>query len=139
MTDRRAGFALVLSILAVVLIGALIVATHIAVTIEHSVSSASINRQRAFAASEHALWTSLAEWNAANTALQPGQSRATVLRSGADSSTVTIARVGQRVFWVVSESSVAKARRRTALSVAEVVDSAGARVEPIARSWVELH
>src|SRR5688500_14828006 len=53
VTDSpRTGFALVLSILAVVLVGALIIATHVAMTLEHTVSSAATRRQRAFAASE---------------------------------------------------------------------------------------
>ena len=138
MAARR-GFALVLSILAVVLIGALIVATHVAVTLEHSVSSSSINRQRAFAASEHGLWTSIADWSAANAALDPGQSRTSLVRAGQDSATVTITRVGRRLFWLVSESRVDKARRRTAINVALAEDSTGVNIEPVARSWVELH
>ncbi|HUR91396.1 MAG TPA: hypothetical protein VMY38_01865, partial [Gemmatimonadaceae bacterium] len=133
------GFALVLSILAVVLIGALIVATHVAVTLEHSVASASIARQRAFAASEHGLWSSVSAWDSTNSALYPGQSRNRVVRAGSDSSVVTTVRLGERTFWVMSESNVDNARRRTALNVRQVTDSAGPRVEPVARSWVELH
>lgn len=140
MTDRRRrGFALVLSILAVALIGALIVATHFAVTLEHSVSSASIARQRAFAASEHGLWSSVADWQAANGALQPGQSRTSIVHAGRDSSIVTTAMIGERMFWVTSESGVDGARRRTALNVRQLTDSAGLGVEPVSRSWVELH
>lgn len=140
MTDRgRRGFALVLSILAVVLIGALIVATHVAVTLEHAVSSASIARQRAFAASEHGLWSSVTDWEAANSALYPGQSRIRVVRAGRDSALVTTVRLSEAAFWVVSESGVDKARRRTALNMRQLTDSAGSRVEPVARSWVELH
>lgn len=139
MIDRgRRGFALVLSILAVVLIGALIVATHVAVTLEHSVSSASIARQRAFAASEHGLWLSLSDWEA-NATLQPGNSRISTVHAGRDSSIVMTTRVGERMFSIISESSVDKARRRTALNVRLVADSTGSRVEPVARSWVELH
>lgn len=141
MTEGRArrGFALVLSILAVVLIGALIVATHVAVTLEHAASSAAIRRQRAFAASEHALWTSVAEWDAANATLQPGQSRSMVVRAAADSATVTTVRLSERLYWVVADAAVEDARRRTAVNVRAVEDSGGARVEPVRRSWLELH
>lgn len=135
----RTGFALVLSILAVVLIGALIVAAHAAVGLEHSVASAAVRRQRAFAASEHALWTSVAQWDDSNAALQPGESRTTVVRAARDSAEVTIVRLNERLYWVVADAAVEDARRRTAVNVRTVDDSGGIRVEPVPRSWVELH
>ena len=141
MTDGsgRSGFALVVSILAVVLVGALIVATHVAVGLEHTASSAASRRQRAFAASEHALWSTVAEWNAANAALQPGEARTTVVRAAADSATVTTVRLSEQLYWIVAEAAVEDARRRTAVNVRALEDSSGARVEPVRRSWMELH
>ena len=136
---KRGGFALVLSILAVVLVGALIVAAHVAVTLEHTVSSAASRRQRAFAASELALWSTVAEWDAANAALQPGEARAAIVRAAADSATVTTVRLSERLYWIVAEAAVGDARRRTAVNVRTVGDSTGARVEPVQRSWMELH
>ena len=128
-----------LSILAVVLVGALIVATHVAVSLEHTISSGASRRQRAFAASEHALWTSVAEWDAANAALEPGGSRRMVVRAGADSATVTTVRLSEQLYWVVADAIVEDARRRTAVNVRAAGDSSGAGVEPVRRSWAELH
>ena len=141
MTEARArgGFALVLSILAVVLVGALIVATQVAVGLEHAVSHTAIHRQRAFAASELALWTAVTEWDAANAALPPGSWRTRVVRGAADSATVTTVRLGERLYWVVAEAAVGDARRRTAVNVRIAEDSSGPRVEPVRRSWAELH
>ena len=140
MTDSpRTGFALVLSILAVVLVGALIIATHVAMTLEHTVSSAATRRQRAFAASELALWTSVAQWDGANAALQPGESRAIIIAGPVDSATVTTVRLNERLYWVVADAVVEDARRRTAVNVRTLGDSGGGGVEPVRRSWMELH
>lgn len=139
----RRGFVLVLALFAVVLVGALIVATHSVVTLEHHAAAAAIARQRAFAASEHGLWSAVASWDAANTALTPGAARATVVRAARDSATVTTVRVNDRIYWVVSDAIVTdgpvRARRRTGTNVRLVTESAVPRVVPLSRSWVELH
>lgn len=139
----RRGFVLVLALLAVVLVGALIVATHSVVLLEHNVAIATIARQRAFAASEHGLWSAIASWDAANSALAPGVARATVVRAARDSATVTTVRLNDRIYWVVSDAIVTegrlRARRRTGINVRLAPESLGARVVPLSRSWVEIH
>lgn len=141
MTRQRArrGYVLVLAILALVVVGGLIVATHVAVNLEHSMAAAAVNRQRAFAASEHGLWTSVSEWGAANFTLAPGGATTKVVRVLRDSAVVTIVRLNDRLYWVVADAAVGDARRRTAVNVRVIVDSTGSRVEPVRRSWVELH
>ncbi|MEO7648271.1 MAG: hypothetical protein ABIV11_08565 [Gemmatimonadaceae bacterium] len=145
MTDTRGrdGFALLLSILAVVVVGALIIATHTAVRLEHDVAVAGVNRQRAFAASENALWSSIATWDPATSALPPGGATSKVIRAGGDSATITTVRLNNEFYWLVADGRSGDpqrvARRRTAINVAVVSDSAGTRVTPVRRSWSELH
>ncbi|MBA3580194.1 MAG: hypothetical protein H0W42_09445 [Gemmatimonadaceae bacterium] len=145
MTEQpaRDGFALLLAILAVVVAGALIVATHAAVNLEHLRASATINRQRAFAASEHALWSSIANWDSTNDLLRPGGSKTATLKSGGDSATITTIRLNQSVYWLTAEAEagdpVRRARRRTGVNVRVTPDSAGQYASPLPRAWVELH
>lgn len=128
-----------LAILAVAVAGALIVATHVAVNLEHGMAAAAISRQRAFAASEHALWTSVAEWDATSSALQPGSATTRVIRAAGDSATVTTVRLNERMYWIFAEAMVGAARRRTGVNVRAVTDSMGTHVQRVRRSWVELH
>lgn len=141
MIDRpaRDGFALALSILGVVLIGALIIATHVAVSLEHRAAAAGIDRQRAFAMSEYALWSAVASWDAGNAALPPGAASRRIIRTAGDSAELTVVRFGDDMYWLVSDARVGAARRRTGINVRAVTDSAGTRYEPVRRSWLELH
>ena len=142
-TRNRDGFVLLLSILGVVVVGALIVATHAAVRLDHDVAAAGVNRQRAFAASENALWSSVANWEAANSALAPGGARTVVIRGATDSATITTVRLNQEVYWLIAEAQVGdparRARRRTGINVRVTSDSTGVRITPLPRSWTELH
>lgn len=144
MTDRprRDGFALLLAILAVVIAGALIVATHAAVRLDHGVAAAALARHRAFAASEHGLWFSVANWDPANSNLPPGGARRTVIRAAADSAIVTTVRLNHELYWLSADAWVGdptrRARRRTGINVRATFDSSGAHVAPILRSWAEL-
>jgi len=139
----RDGFALLLAILAVVVAGALIVATHAAVNLEHLRASATINRQRAFAASEHALWSSVANWDATNDLLPLGGSKTVTLTIGADSATISTLRLNRGIYWLAAEAEVGdpvrRARRRTGVNVRVTSDSAGQYASPLPRAWVELH
>jgi hypothetical protein len=141
VTDRsaRRGFALILAVLAVVVAGALIVATHVAVTLEHRMATAAAARQRAFAAAENALWKSVVEWDASHSTLAPGAGVARIVHSAGDSATITTVRLGERVYWLVAEAAVGDARRRTGVNLLTLTDSGGAHVGPVIRSWVDLH
>lgn len=140
MTDRpRAGFALVLAIMAVAVAGGLIVATHVAVTLEHRVAASAIQRQRAFSVAEYGLWNSVASWDEANAAMPRGGELTEVVNVLSDSATVTTVRLGEELYWVVSEAEVGEARRATGVNVRVTADSTGMIVEPVRRSWVEVH
>lgn len=132
-----------LAILAVLVAGALIVATHVAVNLEHTASAAALSRQRAFAASEYGLWFSVANWDAGNSALAPGGARTTVIRGAADSATITTVRLNEELYWLVAEAQVGdltrRARRRSGINVRVASDSTGVRITPLPRSWTELH
>jgi len=140
---QRRGFVLVLAILAVIVAGALIVATHAAVNLEHTAAGAAIGRQRAFAASEYGLWFSVANWEAANLTLAPGGARTAVIRGAGDSATITTVRLNDDVYWITADAQVGdparRARRRTGINVYVVSDSTGVRVTPVPRSWADLH
>ena len=140
---RRDGFALLLAILAVVVAGALIVATHAAVRLDHGVAAAALVRQRAFLASEHALWHSVAHWSPANLALPVGGASTLVVPDGPGIVTVTTVRLSAEIYWVVAEAEVGdgsrSARRRTAVNVRANSDSTGVRAAPLSRAWAELH
>lgn len=145
MTEQpaRDGFALLLAILAVVVAGALIIATHAAVNLEHQRASATINRQRAFAASEHALWSSVANWDATNGLLPLGGAKSATLKAGGDRATITTVRLNQSLYWLTAEAEVGdpvrRARRRTGVNVRVTQDSAVLQVAPVPRSWGDLH
>lgn len=141
MTELRGrrGFVLVLSILAVVVAGALIVATHVAVSLEHRVAANAIDRQRAFTASEYALWTAAATWDGANAALPRGGAATRVIHVLRDSATVTTVRLDHDLYWLVAEAEVGRARRRSGVNVKVTSDSTGTSVQPVRRSWVEVH
>lgn len=141
MTDqsRREGYALVLAILGVVLVGALIVATSMAVALEHRMAVVAVARQRAFAATEHALWRSIVEWDGSLSALARGDAVTRVVPSAGDSARITTVRLNENIYWLVSEAAVGGARRRTGVNLLVVADSGGARVIPVSRSWVDLH
>ncbi len=132
-----------LAVLAVVIVGALIIATHAAVSLEHRVGSAAINRQRAFAASEYGLWSSVANWDAANSALEPGAATRKVVQAGADSAIITTVRLNAELYWLVADAVAGDpergARRRTAINLHVTTDSAGTHVTPVRRSWSEVH
>lgn len=140
---KRKGFVLVLAILSLVVIGGLIVATHAAVLLDHGVSVATLNRQRAFAASEHGLWHSVANWDPANSALPSGGARKSVIRVAGDSAIITTVRLNDAVYWITAEARVGgpagRAAGRSGINVRVVSDSAGARIVPLPRSWTELH
>lgn len=139
----RAGFVLFLAILAVTVVGALIVATHSASRIDHGSSVSALNRQPAFAASEHALWHSVANWSSTNASLVPGSAVTATVLAAADTAKVTTVRLNEAVYWLMAEAEVGhpphRARRRTGINVSVVEDSTGVRVEPVRRSWVEVH
>lgn len=133
---------LFLAILAVVVAGALIIATHVAVNLEHTTAASALNRQRAFAASEHALWYAVANWNPANSELAPGGATSEVVRAVGDSAIITTVRLSAELYWLVADARVGGekgARRRTAVNVRVSVDTAGTHVTPVRRSWSELH
>lgn len=123
--------------------GALIIATHAAVSLEHDVAAAAMIRQRAFAASEHALWSTVAGWSVEHFSLATGGSARIAVAAGNDSATVTVVRASDEIFWLVADAEVAAGprvgRRRTAISVRASRDSLGVRVEPVPRSWIALH
>ena len=137
--SERDGFALVLAVLAVVVAGALIIATHVAVTLEHRMAAAAVARQRAFAASEHALWQSVAEWDPSHSTLAPGAAVARIVHAAGDSAIITTVRLNEHMYWLVAEAAVDDARRRTGANVVAVLDSTGTRFRPLIRSWVDLH
>lgn len=140
---RRDGFVLVLATFSVVLVGALIVATHSAVNLAHHSASSAIGRQRAFAAGEHALWSSVANWDPATAELRHGAAFVQVIHAAGDSAIITTVRLSDRLYWLVAEASAGGprrlARRRTAVNVHVLTDSLGTRVTPLHRSWTELH
>jgi hypothetical protein len=129
----------VLAILGVVVAGALIVATHVAVTLEHRMATAAVARQRAFAATEHALWGSVAEWDESHSTLAPGAAVAEVVHAAGDSAIITTVRLSDQMYWLVAEAAVGDARRRTGVNVFARTDSTGTHVRPVIRSWVDLH
>ena len=140
MTDQsaRRGVALVLAVLAVVVIGALIIATHVAVGLEHRMAAAAMARQRALAVAEHALWGSVAGWDASLALLLPGAAAVKVVHAAGDSAIITTVRLNEHVYWLVAEAAVGDARRRTGVNVRVLDDSAGTRAGPVIRSWVDL-
>lgn len=128
-----------LAILTVALAGALIIATHMAVNLEHRTATSALSRQRAFAASEHALWSSISDWDVTTSTLSPGLSRTQIIRVAGDSAMRTTVRLSDEMYWILAEAQVGDARRRTGMNVLVSTDSTGPHVRPVRRSWVEVH
>lgn len=125
--------------MAVVVVSALIVATHVAVSLEHRAAAAAIWRQRALAATENALWGSIVQWDPSHASLPLGGAAAKVVYAADDSATITTVRLNERIYWLTAEAAVGDARRRTGLNVLALTDSTGANVRPVSRSWLDLH
>jgi hypothetical protein len=118
---------------------ALIVATHLAVKLDHRMATAALARQRAFAASEYALWGAVAAWDGSSSGLPQGSATVKVVHAAGDSAILTTFRLNEQMYWLVAEATVGDARRRTGLNVLTLTDSTGTQVRAVKRSWVDLY
>ena len=139
---HQRGFALAASLLAVVLIGALVAGVFFATTEETAIGSAFRSRQLALGGAESALESVLAgAVTPAVDSIATGET--TILETG--NATVHITRLDSLLYWVVAESEfgidATKSRRRIGIALTIDRDSSGVR--QVARipgqAWVELY
>jgi hypothetical protein len=120
--DRR-GFALAVSMMAIVVIGALIAGAFFASTQEYRVGRNTLVGQRAFTVAEFGLNKEISEWDRARN-LPGGMSTGEIDASqvyvvDGDTAFVTITKLNDNTFWVVSEGQASmgnaqlKSRART--------------------------
>ena len=120
--DRR-GFALAVAMMAIVVIGALIAGAFFASTQEYRVGRNTLVGQRAFAVAEYGLNKEISNWDRTRNlpgAMATGTIDANhVYVAGDDTAYVTITKLNDNTFWVVSEgqasmgNSQLRSRQRT--------------------------
>ena len=121
-SDRR-GFALAVSMMAIVVIGALIAGAFFASTQEYRVGRNTLVGQRAFSVAEYGLNKEISQWDRSRN-LPGGMSVGEVDASqvhivDGDTAFVTITKLNENTFWVVSEGQASmgnaqlKSRART--------------------------
>ena len=121
-TDRR-GFALAVAMMAIVVIGALIAGAFFASTQEFRIGRNTLVGQRAFAVAEYGLNKEISEWDRSRNlpgAMPTGAVSANhVYVAGDDTAYVTITKLNDNTFWVVSEGQASmgaaqlRSRQRT--------------------------
>jgi hypothetical protein len=144
----KKGFAVLLALFALTLLGALVTTIIFAAHEETRASRAQLRTESVMAVAETAVAESIrsSDWNAM-LALRAGQfSKRTLLQESA-SATVIIARLDSTCFWIQADAvdgvittNISLARRRLGVTIEVVRDSSGAaKVLPVPyRSWVEL-
>jgi len=145
VTQNRSGVALVASLIAVVLLGALIVGTFVASTEEMRVTSGMRSSARALAVAESAAEGDAVGWAVARTdsLLAGGRAARTTTVDGFQVTT-TLIRLNLTVFWLIADVDdgpvPAGNHRRIGLLLRRVIDSTGhatlLRLEE--RPWAEL-
>jgi hypothetical protein len=121
-TDRR-GFALAVAMMAIVVIGALIAGAFFASTQEFRIGRNTLVGQRAFAVAEYGLNKEISEWDRSRN-VPGGMPTGTVSANhvyvaGDDTAYVTITKLNDNTFWVVSEGQASmsaaqlRSRQRT--------------------------
>jgi type II secretory pathway pseudopilin PulG len=145
VTARRAGFALVASLIAVVLLGALIVGAFVSVTEEARIAGGIKSSERILVVAESAVEGDAAGWailQADSLAAGGRVVRSTVI-DGFQVST-TLVRLNSSMFWLIGDAAEGAIpgsnHRRIGLLLRRVVDSTGRgsllRLEE--RGWSEL-
>jgi hypothetical protein len=122
-TRRRPGIALPLTLMAIVVLGALVVGAFIASTQEYRIGRGVASQERALAAAEQGQASILATWNPTlHARLKTGDTLRRVFLLGMDGTraNVEITKLNTSTYWVVSEGaagwgSQTGARRRTGL------------------------
>ena len=121
-TDRR-GFALAVAMMAIVVIGALIAGAFFASTQEFRIGRNTLVGQRAFAVAEYGLNKEISQWDRSRNL--PGAMATGAVSSnhfyvaGDDTAYVTITKLNDNTFWVVSEGQASmgaaqlRSRQRT--------------------------
>lgn len=137
----RGGFALVLALLAIAVIGVLIAGAFFVSTQEFRIGRNSFAHSRAFVNAEAGLNDVYANWdNSLNTALKTGKMRVYLKPEGAVNPTarVTVTRTGDLTFWMVSHGSAelagrTESSRRTSLLLRIVIPGIPVRAAITAR------
>jgi Tfp pilus assembly protein PilX len=145
VSRERRGFALVASLIAVVLLGALIVGTFVAAEEEIRISTAVKSSARALAVAESSAEGDAAGWASAEADSVPtgGRLERTRIVDGFQVTT-TLIRLHSSVFWLVADAAEgtgpATNHRKIGVLLRRVTDSAGhgtlLRLEE--RAWAEL-
>ena len=149
MTSGRRGFALIASLVTVVLLGALIVGTFLATIEETRVTSGVRAGEGLLDAAESTVETSIGGWVSAQAdSVLVGRRTARTSVVGEISVVTTLVRLDSTVYWLVgeatgpSESGTAAApiRRRVGILLRRVADSTGRRLvlRFEERAWSEL-
>ena len=139
---RRGGFALLATLVAITIIGALVSGALFATLARERAAAAELRSVRALAFAEYglAVTVSAGGWDSSWSAAPPGLAGTRALVDGDAVDTVRIALLGERLCLVASEARVGAgreaARRRVAALV--VLDPAGAPSLAPVRAWTDV-
>lgn len=138
---RRRGFALVASLLSLVLIAALVAGVLFAATEETRIGSASAAGQLALSSAESAIGVTLANWPAtAGAPADVGRAQTTSVDWFGTPVSVTVTRLDSTLYWVVADARTASsqaspARRIGAFVHVEVMPDRSITVDRIPERW----
>lgn len=142
---RRAGFALAIALLAVVLIAALLAALFFAVNEETRTGSATARRNDALAAAETAINAGLAQLRTEALDQRVGAVETRSLPAGGLSSVVYVTRLDSSLFWLVASvasdrNAGVSTRRIGVLATASQRQDDSIRIVRVTRrGWSELY
>jgi type II secretory pathway pseudopilin PulG len=145
MSSKRSGFALVASLIAVVLLGALIAGVFVATTEEIRIAGGIKSSARGLAAAESAVEGDAVGWvNSQADSLQIGSRLERTSTIDGFQVTTTLVRLNASIFWLIGDAAdgagAAASHRRVGLLLRRVADSTGRgsllRLEE--RAWAEL-
>jgi hypothetical protein len=141
ISAKREGFALVASLILVVLLAALITGAFVATTEETRVSANASLGERGLDAAESAVEGGIGGWVPSQSdSLAIGGRTARTSTDGKISVTTTLIRLDPTLYWLVAEAKTPTIRRRIGVILRRVSDSAGQttilRLEE--RRWSEL-
>src|SRR6266481_3301477 len=104
--ERRGGFALAATLLALLLISALVTAVFFAATEETKIGTASAKHQLALSAAESAVEMTIADWNPAwSPQVGLGGTRVTTIEGFEVPVDVHVTRLDSTLYWIVADAA----------------------------------
>jgi hypothetical protein len=139
--SQRPAFALLSTLIAILLLTALTSATLLRASTDTQITSTTTLRHQAFFAADRALWTSLTQDNATYRALPLYHTVVTTTTTPTHTTRIHTTRADTTLYWIVASTTLTagphRATRRLALSARLTSDSTLAPLTP--NAWIDLY